>query len=154
MAKAIQLTRGAVAIVDDEDFPALAQFKWFLNPSKSKKYAMGHASILGQTKRIYMHRFILSPPDGMLVDHIDGDGLNNRRANLRLVSPRQNCWNVSRSSARSKEMGVYPARHGWIALLTVSGERKYLGYFKHIEDAVSARRSAEVEHFGEYARRV
>lgn len=86
----IPLTQGYVAVVDEADFEWLAQFKWGLGWNRKhggNKYARRHA------RPRLMHRLILGAPVGLYVDHINGDGLDNRRVNLRLVTPQQNQWN-------------------------------------------------------------
>jgi hypothetical protein len=100
MAKEIILTRGKVAIVDDEDFKYLNQYKWYA--SKIPKYDLWYANRTtslkkeGFRKDIGMHRVIMNPPPKMFVDHIDHNGLNNQRSNLRIVTQRQNNQNMRR----------------------------------------------------------
>jgi hypothetical protein len=90
----IPLTRGKCATVDHEDAERLLPYKWYhFAGSVGREYAA--TSIGGRRNRvtIYMHRFILDAPKGMQVDHRDGDGLNNTRANLRLCTGAQNVAN-------------------------------------------------------------
>lgn len=92
--KIIQLTQGKVAIVDDEDFNAVSCLKWTFKRNKGyheKGYAACfHNTPGGKTVCILMHRFILNPPKKLMIDHINGDGLDNRRANLRVCTQQEN----------------------------------------------------------------
>lgn len=100
MTTDIPLTRGLVARVDDADLPALRPFKWH---ATANGYA---ATCLPGTRRyVYMHRLLLNAGPGDLVDHIDGDRLNNTRANLRLVTPCQNQWNRKAQANRAGYKG-------------------------------------------------
>ena len=80
MSKLIPLTQGKYAIVDDEDFDELSKHKWCLMFTKGRSYAVRRPS---ENLTILMHRFILNPPKQMDTDHKNGDGLDNRRSNLR-----------------------------------------------------------------------
>jgi hypothetical protein len=91
--KEILLTRGKVAIVDDEDYALVNRMKWQAAPSRDTFYAMcGIPGLRGQ-QRLLMHRLIMDPPKGMEIDHINGNGLDNRRANMRIVTRQQNLQN-------------------------------------------------------------
>ena len=82
MSKEIPLTQGKVAIVDDTDFDWLNQWKWYVLNKRPRYYAARSVGPRGKQTRIYMHRFILDPVSGMEPDHINGNGLDNRRANI------------------------------------------------------------------------
>src|SRR6185312_4468108 len=97
----IILFGGAQVRVDDADAGFLRQWAWQIQTVGTLQYARRSTGPSGTT--IYMHRSIMDAPNGMVVDHIDGDGLNNRRENLRIVTHGQNLWN-----RRSKTDGV-----GW-----------------------------------------
>ena len=104
--KRIPLTQGKFALVDDEDFEALSQFKWRAKhcpdgrrPEKSSKWYACRTEIrkrgpkAGKKKEVYMHRFLMDAPRGKVVDHLNGDGLDNRRANLRICTQKENLAN-------------------------------------------------------------
>lgn len=93
--KEIPLTQGMVAIVDDEDHLRLSKYKWYARRSINTFYARCSLRRIKGKPRPYliMHRVILNAPAGLEVDHKDGNGLNNTRANLRLVTRRQNVIN-------------------------------------------------------------
>lgn len=113
----------------------------------------------GTRKHISLHRTLMNPPDDMVVDHINGNGLDNRRVNLRICTRAQNNHNKKKmGSNTSGFVGVYKyAPHGtwdgrWYALVTVAGRTKHLGTFKIAEDAARAYDAAAKELIGEYAR--
>ena len=93
--KEIKLTQGKVALVDDRDYEALNCFKWYVtNPIKTRSYAVRSQQISPNVReKLRMHRVILQTPHGLLTDHINGNGLDNRRENLRIVTSSQNSMN-------------------------------------------------------------
>lgn len=99
--KTLPLSQGKVAIVDDEDYEQAAQFKWSatLNSRPGRKpkwYVHRKAYVNGVRTTIYLHRWLVDCPDGFVVDHIGGCGLDNRRSNLRIVTQAENMQNVRR----------------------------------------------------------
>lgn len=133
----IPLTRGRFALVDAEDYPALAKYDWFAEGAAPHIYAVRKH----RGKSIKMHRQILSAPPHLLVDHIDHDGLNNRKQNLRLATFTQNCRNQKKSAkATSPYKGVYWHKHcgKWAAQITANKKSHHLGYF---EDETTAARA-------------
>lgn len=140
--------RGAVALVDLNDFPLVAPYRWFLD---DKGYARARPNY---GRWIRMHRLIMGDPPGIEIDHIDGDGLNNVRTNLRRATSTQQKQNCRGRGAQSGFKGVrFDARTGkWTARIGVNHRSHYLGTFVTAEDAARAYDDAAVEHFGEYAR--
>jgi hypothetical protein len=135
--------------VDDEDFEELNQYKWCAHKDYGTFYAMRHVPG-DHRKMILMHRQILGNiPDGYEVDHLDGNGLNNQRANLRIVSRRQNGQNRHHQKT-SKFPGVYwhKCRQKWHAQIRINGKVKYLGLYETENDAFEAYR-AVVNTLGE-----
>lgn len=150
MSKEIPLTKGKVAIVDDEDYPELSKYKWRYD----KGYAVRTAWINGKSKIIYMHRQILGLKGHILCDHANRNTLDNRRANLRAATKSQNASN-SKVPADSKSgyKGVtwYKRTCKWRASITLHRKHMHLGYFDNIDNAVQAYNSKALELFGEFA---
>ena len=155
MAREIPLTQGKVALVDDEDYEWLNQCDWLHTPSGSRSDAMRWSKEAGERVALYMHREIMAAPATVDVDHVDRDGLNNRRRNLRLATRSQNLRNSKkRNGCSSRYKGVSFSRYRgkWEAYIHVDGRKLNLGLF--IEEAAAAHaynEAAEI-HFGEFAR--
>ena len=115
--KSIPLTRGKFALVDDEDYEYLNQWKWFC--------AHGRAVRGGgyKKKSVFMHRVILNTPDGYHTDHIDSNPLNNQKSNLRVCTIAENNRNQGRrKDNRSGYKGVNMEYGRWVARIRVNGE--------------------------------
>ena len=150
----VPLTRGFEAIIDTDDVPIVENRHWTAASSAEKPYAYYRGPRPKQAV-VYMHRVLLSAPADMCVDHINGNVLDNRRANLRLASRSQNQWN-SRIAANNKSgfRGVFwrADRNCWRAEISAHGVTRSLGSFSRIEDACEAYASASKELHGEYRR--
>lgn len=134
----IKLTQNKFTIVDDEDFDRINKFKWYARKDRNTFYAQRKFNINGTWKNIMLHRFILNPPSDKFIDHINHDGLDNRKANLRIVTHSQNHFNEKiRTDNTSGFKGVYWKKQHkrWIAMLA----NKYLGSFKYKKDAIDCR---------------
>lgn len=151
MAREISLSRGLVAIVDDEDHARISTRRWHAVPVKQREVRWYARSDDGASQ-VYMHRFILNAPRGTLVDHCDGDGLNCRRLNLRLCSRSQNNTNRGGYRPASGYRGVYPKRGKFYSAVWTNGRRLGLGTFLTAEEAAQAYDLAAAAHFGEFAR--
>lgn len=150
----IPLTRGQVAIIDVDDWHLIKDYKWCASwdPSKQGYYAV--TTIKGRS--VGMHRLIMNAQKGEVVDHINGHGLNNTRLNLRIVTNAQNTINRKiKSNNKSGVSGVFLDKKSkiWIAYINVEGKRLTLGRFKDFNEAALARKNAEEEYHGEYARK-
>lgn len=152
MTVQIPLTRGLVALVDDEDAGWLSRFKWCAMPKRLAFYAM-RTVYGGKSKTVYMHRLILGAPQGVEVDHINMNALDNRRGNLRLCTGAENKLN-RRAMALSVTglKGVSPSRGGYMAMIKKDGKSHFLGRFPTPEEAHEAYRHAAAELHGEFAR--
>lgn len=148
----IPLTQGQVAIVDEVDFEVLNKFCWYAQWSyySSTFYAKRRGE---NNSRIRMHDVILKPQRGKITDHWNGNGLDNRRDNLREATTRQNAINRAvRSDNTSGVPGVDRRSEGWSARISPrKGFRVRLGTFPTYEEAVAARRAAEKRFYREYA---
>lgn len=149
--KEIALANGrGVALVDDEDYERLSAESWRLRLSGNSRYAVSGDGVL-------MHRMILETPAGMDTDHVDLNGLNNQRSNLRVATRSQNKANQPIRGARSGFKGVRRNHDGerpWMARIKVRGRTIYLGSFQTPEAAHDAYAAAAKEHFGVFARAV
>jgi hypothetical protein len=128
--KTIKLTQGLVTMVDDEEYEELNKHKWCALRRGNTFYALRAECSNGKHKAILMHREIIQNHSKLPTDHIDGDGLNNCKENLRIVTTRQNAQN-KHTSKSSKYAGVcwHKARGKWQTQIRINGIRKYLGLF-------------------------
>ena len=102
----IPLTQGKYAKVDPEDYIWLCQFRWHCKVDKSTSYAVQSICAAGRSKRIHMHRLIMNTPRHLVCDHINHNGLDNRKRNLRNCTIQQNNANVRARGASSKYKGI------------------------------------------------
>lgn len=134
------------AIVDNEDFDSLNVFKWHTQTDGFNFYAARTDRTAGKRNIILHHAIIGKPCKGMQVDHINGDGLDNRKQNLRVVTASQNQWNSKiRKDNVSGQKGVafVKKEKSWVVHIQTNGKRKYLGYFHEKKDAIKAYKNAE-----------
>lgn len=143
----VPLSKGHYALIDATDASEILAYNWYFQG----RYAMRVEGPRNKRKYTLMHRQLLKPPPGLEVDHVNGDKLDNRRANLRLCTRSQNAANrPGLDGASSRYKGVaYEKRTGlWIATINNS----YLGGFEREEDAAMAYDAAALERYGEFAR--
>lgn len=139
----LSATRGtprAFALVDDEDYPRVGEFAWTLSEGSTKAGALSYAYRKVDKKTVYLHRVISGRErgDGTKVDHLDGDGLNNQRSNLRVTTHAINMRNRRpRSFGTSRYRGVYwnKGAQKWFARATVDYRVIWLGSFDDEDDA-------------------
>ena len=151
--KEIQLTRGKVAIVDDDIFEELSKHKWWCS---GNGYATRDSSLcLGERTTIRLHREVLQTPDGMETDHINGDRLDNRRENLRVCKRSENSKNQKkRADNISGYKGVSWSKPNrkWRATIMMDYKTVHLGYFDDKQVAARAYDEAACKLYGEFAR--
>jgi hypothetical protein len=156
MTKEIPLTRGKIALVDDEDFEELNKYLWSAIRKRKIFYAI--RTVLkadGGHMNIEMHQQILEVSDGLKVDHINGNGLDNRRCNLRPCTNSQNLCNRGRTRNNTsgyKGVSWDKRAHKWEASIGVDGKHKHLGRFDSREDAARAYNEAAKRLHGNFAR--
>ena len=145
MSKQIPLTQGKFAIVDADDYEWLSQWKWCARKGTSAWYAIRN----GDNR---MHRIIINTPSGMDTDHINGNGLDNRKCNLRMCSRSQHHYNRKPKKGKYKGVNIGGYTNKWQARITVKGKRISLGYYKTKKDAALAYDNAAKKCCGNYAR--
>lgn len=157
--KMIQLTKGQVALVDDEDFERLNKFKWNAQFSRDTNsyYAIRSSprDENGKHHTIRVHREIMNAQPGEEVDHINHDTLDQMKANLRICTGSQNLANTRvKSNNTSGYKGVSWFKNGkkkWGAHIRINGRQKHLGVYVTAKEAALAYDRAAIEHYGENA---
>jgi hypothetical protein len=146
--KYIELTRGKVAIVDDEDFERLNQLKWHVT-------RFGYAGHwFPKKKYVFMHNLIQKVPIGMQPDHINRNKLDNRKCNLRICTKSENNINKSLHPCNTsgfRGVHFYKSRKKWQAYINKDSKRTFLGYFKTKEEAALVYNNFALKYFGEFA---
>lgn len=166
--KKIPLTKGKFALVDDENFEELSKYKWYYLYTKKCEYAARRETVGGKQKTFYMHHTVVpKPPKGLDIDHIDDNGLNNQKNNLRVLLHKQNIHKQPGQLARSgkpttsKYKGVslfttYPRNKPWMVRVgwrdtRGSYRQKNFGYFATEKEAALAYNKAAREILGGFA---
>ena len=148
--KKITLTKGKFALVDADEFASLNQWKWYFHQG----YAARGDKSGGKNKIVLMHRQIAGTPEGFDTDHINGDRLDNRKANLRICTRAQNNMNrqpISGKSSKYKGVSWAKREQKWRASISVNNKAKHLGYFDNQEKAALAYNNAAIKHSGEFS---
>jgi hypothetical protein len=155
----IPLTKGYEAVIDAEDVRLVEGVNWWALIGKwNAVYAVCKTpcDANGKRKTVYMHRVVMDAPDGMEVDHYNGDGLDNRRStNLRLATHSQNQHNQrirNANTSGTKGVSWMEDVKKWRANIRVNGKQKHLGCFVDITDAAAAYAKASAELHGEFGR--
>jgi hypothetical protein len=153
--KEISLTQGKVALVDDCDFEHLSRFRWYAFRTPYMWYARRNESaLIAPRTTIWMHRAILGAQAKQIVDHLDDNGLNNTRANIRLCTKSQNGTRQRKYTiANSRFKGVTPHGNGWVAQIwRGEGVKGYIGFFHTEQEAAMAYDIEAVKRSGEFTR--
>jgi hypothetical protein len=158
LMKEIQLTQGKVALVDDEDFDYLNQWKWYAKKCSKNGifYAVRCITINNKNFAIYMHRFILNNNDSkMHTDHRNGTTLDNRKENIRICTASQNSINKkinSRNKSGYKGISFCNRSKRFVAEICLNGKRYYLGQFIDRKEAAKAYNIGAIKFHGEFAK--
>src|SRR6266436_1483001 len=161
MSVAIPLSRGLFAVIDDDDEAVVAPFKW--HAKVSGRLTIRHYALTGRggskpsrTGRIYMHRLIMGAKEGQLVDHINGDGLDNRKSNLRFATHALNLANSVLRNPASGFRGVYLIKprygRGYYRAFVGGRPNRFIGPYRRTAIEAAADHDAEAaKRFGEFA---
>lgn len=149
--KLIPLTQGKSAIVDDEDYEYLMQWKWYV----AKGYAIRNVGQRPNRTRLFMHRGVAKTLQGMETDHINGNTLDNRRVNLRVCTRSENARNRCKNSNNTsgfKGVNFHKETRKWAAHIRLNKRLIHLGLFSTPETAHAAYCDAAIKHYGEFVR--
>lgn len=147
--KKIELTRGLFAILDDEDFDSINKFKWYARKGRYTWYASRKVMEKDKTGKwkhkelIHMHRVINKTPKSLFTDHINGNGLDNTKNNLRSVTNSQNLLNSrirADNSSGFRGISWHKSRKKWRVYISDNGKHRHIGLFNTLEEAIEARR--------------
>lgn len=153
--KEIELTQGWTTFVSDEDYDGLSKFKWYALRNGSNIYAARNEGRPPFRRTIQMHTVIMKTPRGMKTDHINGNGLDNRRENLRICTHAENMRNSrphSNNTSGFKGVAWNKRESKWVAHIRLNRKRIHLGYFDTAEAAATAYEKAARELHGEFSR--
>lgn len=153
--KLISLTRGKQALVDNEDFEELSKYSWQANKFfRVSRRTSGKRC--DERHYISMHRYIMGVTDPkVLIDHIDGNTLNNQRSNLRISTNSQNQQNRRKQlkcSSKYKGVSLDKRKEKWSSYIRINKKLKFLGYFHSETEAAQAYNEAAKKYFGEFAK--
>lgn len=151
----VTLTKGYTAIISASDARVANGYNWTAQVMPRSVYAYRRDYNGGKSRKIYLHRALLGEPVGLEVDHIDGNGLNNTRGNLRKATKTQNGQNSRKrinNTSGFKCVSLHKETGKWRARITIDGKSKSLGLFHTPEQAHDARVAAATKYRGEFGR--
>lgn len=140
----------ARAIIDKDDYDKVKDYKWCIKEG----YVMTRRK--SDRKSIFLHRLIIENSNSEVIDHINGNPLDNRKCNLREATSQQNNFNMTNEGQgnNNRRGTTFNKNSGkWMAYIGVNNKRIHLGYFDTEEEAIKAREEAEIKYFGEYRRK-
>lgn len=152
--KEIELTKGKFTLVDDDDFEKISQYKWYVTKKRDNYYAYRDQMINKKKYHIPLHRFLLNVPENMEVDHINRNGLDNRRENLRVCTQGQN--NANRLKYKNNTSGYkgvfwHIKNKYWRTQIVINKKAIHIGVFQDKVDAAKAYNQAALKYFGDFA---
>ena len=150
----VSLTQEKVALIDDEDYELVSQYKWQAHKDGNTFYAYAGVVINNQKTTIKMHRLLMGVTKGQQIDHKNGNGLDNRRENLRVCFSKQNNMNRKTAYGSSKYKGVdwKKDKNKWRATISENRKQLHLGYFSSEKEAAQAYDKAAKKLFGDFAK--
>jgi len=160
MVKEIPLTQGQVAMVDDEDYERVSEFKWYAHwDLRGRTYTARRGKLVSESEdgklgHIFLHRFVMDVPKGAEIDHRDHDTLNDQKSNLRICTHSQNNMNKLKwkgCSSRFKGVSWKKERLKWRAQIQKDNKQHHLGYFNSEEESALAYNKAASKIFGDFA---
>ncbi len=148
------LTHGYKAIVDDIDIVKIKDYTWRIYSNWKVKYAVTNGYVNGKRTTIRMHRLVVNAKPNEKIDHINGNGLDNRKINLRRCTSSQNMGNISKRLGSSKYKGVCWGKkeNKWRAKISYAGRQYHLGFYMSEKEAALAYNKKAKELFKEFAR--
>ncbi len=152
--KKISLTQGKFAQIDDLDYEIVKNYKWHASKCGKVSYAAHKFYSLEGSKTVYMHRMLFPLIKEGQIDHIDGNGLNNQRENLRVCTISQNKQNVGLTKSNTsgfKGVSYHKMGKKWQVKIRIGKENRYLGLFNTKEEAGEVYRKASLEHHKEFS---
>lgn len=150
----IGLTRGLIAVADEDAFDLAAGMKWYAISCGSKFYACHTKRRKDLSETILLHRLLTGAPNGMVVDHINGDTMDNRSANLRVCTAQENLWNQSvRRDSASGVRGIRQDKKSGRWKVSVMRDRRdhWVGSFETLDAAKAAHEAASLRLYGQFA---
>jgi hypothetical protein len=139
-----------IIIIDDEDYDKIKDYTWHINSYKNTKMIYARSS--AKDGGVYMHRIIMDIHNRIKIDHINGNGIDNRKENLRIATHQQNNFNKKPYvNNKCGLKGVRLDRGNYVATITYNAVTKYIGSYKIIEEAAMAYDKKALELFGEFA---
>ena len=150
----IPIGQGRFAKADPEDYIWLSQFRWRIKLNKNAAYAFRSLTRNGKTRRIYMHRELMKTPAQLVCDHINHNGLDNRKSNLRNCTGNENRRNrraVKNASSKYKGVHYHKLHRRFSASIKHNGRQRHLGHFSDEKAAARAYDEKAAELFGEFA---
>ena len=156
MSIQIPLTQDKFAIIDDEDFGLVKKYNWYALKDWHTYYAQAGIRLSKEKRSIIkMHRLILGLTSDLICDHVNCNGLDNRRINLRVATFSQNNANKRKNLSRTsiyKGVSWDKEKKKWRAQIQVNTQKTHLGYHIKEEEAAKAYNSAAIDLFGKFAR--
>jgi hypothetical protein len=142
-------------IIDDEDYNRIKKHTWYIDKKKNIFYAKATIRINNKRKNIRMHRYIMNARKNQKIDHINGNGLDNRKSvNLRFCTQMNNCRNSKKKNTNKsgfKGVSYYKSRNKYVAFICINYKNKHLGYYSTPEKAYAAYCEAAKKYHGNYA---